>query len=206
MRVIGLTGGIASGKSLVASLFRSLGAIVLSADEIARRVEAPGSEAFQEIVRTFGPGMVRADGSLDRKRLADLIFRDASARARLNAITHPRIRQALSAEIDRLRAAGIKGVVVVEIPLLLDTAPRNLFPLDGVIVVAVDVETQLARMMARDGLTRDDALQRLQAQRPLAEKVAEADWVVDNSGPAAQTRRQVEDLWTRLHKRAEGDG
>ncbi len=206
MKVIGLTGGIASGKSLVTSMFRSLGAIVLSADEIARRVEAPGTEAFQEIVHTFGPGMVRADGSLDRKRLADLIFRDPSARARLNAITHPHIRQALNAEIDRLRAAGIKGVVVVEIPLLLDTAPRDLFPLDGVIVVAVDAETQIARLMARDGLTREDVLQRLQAQRPLAEKVAEADWVIDNSGPAVQTRQQVEDFWARLHNRPQGDG
>ncbi len=202
MKVIGLTGGIASGKSLVASVFRSLGAIVLSADEIARRVEAPGTEAFQEIVHTFGSAMVRADGSLDRKRLAELIFRDPSARARLNAITHPHIRQALNAEIDRLCTAGIKGVVVVEIPLLLDTAPRDLFPLDGVIVVAVDAETQIARLMARDGLTQEDVLQRLQAQRPLAEKVAEADWVIDNTGPAVQTRRQVEDLWERLHKRA----
>ncbi len=206
MKVIGLTGGIASGKSLVASMFRSFGAIVLSADEIARRVEAPGTEAFKEIVHTFGASIVRADGSLDRKRLGDLIFRDASARARLNAITHPHIRQALLAEIDRLRAAGIKGVVIVEIPLLLDTAPRDLFPLDGIIVASVDPETQMARLMGRDGLTREAALQRLQAQRPLADKVAEADWVIDNSGPATQTRRQAEDLWADLHKRPQGDG
>ncbi len=206
MKVIGLTGGIASGKSLVASMFHSLGAIVLSADEIGRRVEAPGTEVFKDIVHTFGANMVRADGSLDRKRLGDLIFRDANARARLNAITHSHIRLALSAEIDRLRAAGIKGVVIVEIPLLLDTAPRDAFPLDGVIVVAVDSETQIARLMARDGLTRGDALPRLKAQRPLAEKVAEADWVVDNSGPAVRTRHHVEDLWAHLHATPRGSG
>jgi len=205
MKVIGLTGGFASGKSLAASILRSLGATVLSADELAHQIEAPGTDAFQEIVQAFGPGMVRADGTLDRKRLAELIFRDPTARARLNAITHPRIRQALGAKIDRLRATKDQGPAVVEIPLLLDTAARDLFPLDGVIVVSVDAETQIARLMARDRLTREAALQRLQAQRPLAEKVSEADWVIENSGTEEQTRRQVETLWERLRSRPEGD-
>lgn len=202
MKVVALTGGIASGKSLVTSMFKSLGATVLSADEIARQVEAPGTEAFQEIVEAFGHHVVRADGSLDRKRLADLIFQDATARARLNAITHPHIRQSLKAEIDRLRAGPDGRVVIVDIPLLLDTAPRDLLPIDGVIVVSVDSDTQITRLMARDGLDWKAALRRLQAQRPLAEKVAEADWVIDNSGTEAQTRPQVEALWERLRKRA----
>ncbi len=200
MRLIGLTGGIASGKSLVAVMLRSLGVTVLSADEVARDVVAPGSEAFQEIVQTFGPEMVRPDGTLDRKRLGDLIFRDASARARLNAIMHPRIHRILKAQVDRLRATTAPAVVIVEIPLLLDTASRDYLSFDGVIVVSVDKETQVARLRSREGLSKEAAEKRLQAQRPLAEKVAEADWVIDNSGSPERTRTQVESLWNQLQK------
>ncbi len=200
MRVIGLTGGIASGKSLVASMFRSLGATVLSADEAAREVVTPGREALQEIVQAFGHEMIRPDGTLDRKRLGDLIFRDASARARLNAIMHPRIHRILQAQVDRLRTTTAPAVVIVEIPLLLDTASRDYLSLDGVIVVSVDKETQIARLRSRQGLGREAAEKRLQAQRPLAEKVAEADWVIDNSGSPERTRTQVESLWNQLQK------
>jgi len=200
MRVIGLTGGIASGKSLVASMLRSLGATVLSADEVARDVVTPGSEALEGIVQAFGPEMIRPDGTLDRKRLGDLIFRDASARARLNAIMHPRIHRILQAQVDRLRTTTAPAVIIVDIPLLLDTASRDYLSLDGVIVVSVDKETQIARLRSRQGLGREAAEKRLQAQRPLAEKVAEADWVIDNSGSPAQTRGQVETLWNQLQK------
>ncbi len=200
MRVIGLTGGIASGKSLVASMFRSLGATVLSADEVARDVVTPGSEALKGIVQAFGPEMIRPDGTLDRQRLGDLIFRDASARARLNAIMHPHIHRILKAEVDRLRATTAPRIVIVEIPLLLDTAPRDYLSPDGVIVVSVAKETQVARLRSREGLSKEAAEKRLQAQRPLAEKVAEADWVIDNSGSVEQTRGQVESLWNQLQK------
>ncbi len=200
MRVIGLTGGIASGKSLVASMFRSLGATVLSADEAAREVVTPGSEALQEIVQAFGHEMIRPDGTLDRKRLGDLIFRDGSARARLNAIMHPRIHRILQAQVDRLRTTTAPAVVIVEIPLLLDTASRDYLSLDGGIVVSVDKETQIARLRSRQGLGREAAEKRLQSQRPLAEKVAEADWVIDNSRSVEQTRGQVEALWNQLQK------
>jgi dephospho-CoA kinase len=200
MRLVGLTGGIASGKSLVSSMFRSLGATVLSADDAAREVVVPGSEAFQEIVQAFGPEMARPDGTLDRKRLGDLIFRDASARARLNAITHPRIHRILKTQVDRLRGTSSPAVVIVEIPLLLDTASRSYLSLDGVIVVSVDKQTQIARLMSRERLSREAAEARLNAQRPLAEKVAEADWIIDNSGSIEQTRQQVEALWNGLQK------
>ncbi len=203
MKVIGLTGGIASGKSLVTALFRKLGASVISADEISRQVEQPGTEVFRDLVEAFGTTVLRPDGTLDRKRLGELIFRDATARARLNAITHPRIRQQIQAEIKRFRAATHQ-LVIVDIPLLLDTAPRDAFDLDGVIVVVVDPETQIARLMAREGLTREAALRRLQAQRPLAEKAAEADWIIDNSTAVERTRRQVEALWQRLRSGSEG--
>jgi len=181
-------------------MFRSLGATVLSADEVARDVVTPGSEALEGIVQAFGPEMIRPDGTLDRKRLGDLIFRDASARARLNAIMHPRIHRILQALVDRLRTTTAPAVIIVDIPLLLDTASRDYLSLDGVIVVSVDKETQIARLRSRQGLGREAAEKRLQAQRPLAEKVAEADWVIDNSGSPAQTRGQVETLWNQLQK------
>ncbi len=198
MKLIGLTGGIASGKSLVAAMFSRLGATVISSDDIARRVEQPGTPVFREIVQAFGPSILQSDGTLDRKQLGELIFRDAAARVRLNAITHPRIREQLRTEIERLRALHGTKIVIVDIPLLLDTAPRDVLPFMGVIVIVVDPETQISRLMSRDGLTREAAIRRLRAQRPLAEKAAEADWVIDNSTGLEETRRQVHALWERL--------
>lgn len=195
MKVIALTGGIASGKSLVAGILRDLGAYVIDADAVAREVVAPGSEVLKEIVEAFGPAVLRSDGTLDRKALAGRIFSDPQARARVNAITHPRIRRRIVEEIAAARATRPGVIIVVDIPLLLDAAPRNAYPLDGIVVVAVDEATQLARLMARDGLTGEGARQRLRSQRPLREKIPLADWVIDNSGPPEATRRQVEALW-----------
>ncbi|MDR7483704.1 MAG: dephospho-CoA kinase [Armatimonadota bacterium] len=199
MKVIGLTGGIASGKSLVAGLLRDLGAWVIDADEVAREVTAPGSEALREIAEAFGPTVVGPDGALDRKALADRIFSDPQARQRLNAITHPRIRRRIVEEIAAVRARQPQAIVVVDVPLLLDTAPADAYPFDGVVVVYADEAAQLARLAARDGLTEEAARRRLAAQRPLREKVPLATWVIDNSGPPEATRRQVEALWRRWH-------
>ena len=201
MKVIGLTGGIASGKSLVADMLRELGAAVIDADHVAREIVRPGTPAYQEIVEAFGLTILRPDGTLDRQRLGDIVFRDPAARQRLNVITHRHIREQIQEEIKRLRASSASdGIGIIDIPLLLDTAPRDAYDLDGIIVVFVPPETQVARLVARDGLTREQALQRLQAQRPLAEKVAEADWVIDNPGSIEQTRRQVEALWAALRR------
>ncbi len=195
MKVIGLTGGMASGKSLVAGILRDLGAHVIDADAIAREVVAPGGEALKEIVEAFGPAVLQADGTLDRKALAERIFNEPQARARLNAITHPRVRRRIVEEIAAVRTARPGVIIVVDIPLLLDAAPRDAYPLDGIVVVAVEEAAQRARLMARDGLTQDAARQRLRSQRPLREKIPLADWVIDNSGPPEATRRQVEVLW-----------
>ncbi|MBI3975390.1 MAG: dephospho-CoA kinase [Armatimonadetes bacterium] len=198
-RLFGLTGGLASGKSAVAAILRDLGAAVVSADAIAREIVEPGSEALREIVEAFGAEVVGPDGRLDRARLAALIFADPAARARLNAITHPRIRERMRREVERLqRTLPPQAVIILDIPLLLDTAPRDTFPLDGVIVVAVDKATQLDRLRRRDGLSDEEARRRLRVQRPLREKVAEADWLIDNSGTPDETRRQVEAFWRRL--------
>ncbi|MDR7463968.1 MAG: dephospho-CoA kinase [Armatimonadota bacterium] len=198
-RVVGLTGGLASGKSTVAAILRQLGAVVISADALAREVMEPGTEAYREVVAAFGPGVLQPDGRIDRARLASWIYADPPARRRLNEITHPRIRVLLRRELARLqRWLPADAVIVLDIPLLLDTAPRDAFPLEGVIVVAVDETTQLARLCRREGISEEEARQRLAAQRPLREKVAEADWVIDNSGTPEETRRQVEALWRRL--------
>jgi dephospho-CoA kinase len=198
MRVIGLTGGLASGKSLVLGFFREMGAAVIDADVVAREVVAPGSEALAEIVAAFGPAVLHTDGTLDRKALAARIFSDAQARLILNAITHPRIRRRIAQEIERIGVRSPEAVVVIDIPLLLDAAPRDTYQLDGIVVVFVEESIQRARVMARDGVTEDEARQRLASQRPLREKVAEATWVIDNSGSPEATRRQVETVWSEL--------
>ncbi len=198
-RVIGLTGGLASGKSAVAAILRELGAHVVSADAIAREIVEPGSPALADIVEAFGPEIVDPGARLDRAALAARIFADPAARARLNAITHPRIRERMRAEVVRFQRTLPPGaVIVLDIPLLLDTAPREAFPLEEVVVVAVDEATQVERLRRRDGLSREEAQRRLGAQRPLREKVAEADWLIDNSGTSEETRRQVEAFWRRL--------
>ncbi|HXF83097.1 MAG TPA: dephospho-CoA kinase [bacterium] len=198
MKVIGLTGGIAAGVSLVAGMFRALGAVVIDADRIAREIVAPGTEAYRRIVEAFGGDLVQPDGTLDRRRLAQRVFADPAARRRLNAITHPEIRRRIHAELERLRAERPDAVVLVDIPLLLDTVGPDAFELDGVIVVLAHREQQISRLMARDGLSREDAERRLAAQRPVAEKAAEADWVIDNTGTIERTRSQVEALWQTL--------
>lgn len=191
MRVLGLTGGIGSGKSTVASMFVQLGAEVIDADELARAVVEPGQPALDEIIQTFGIEMRRADGSLDRGKLGALVFADAAARARLNAITHPRIRDRMQAEIERRQ--GRRGLLILDIPLLYENARTA--AAEKVIVVWVDPQTQLRRLTEREGMTVEMARGRIAAQLPLDDKKALADHVIDNSGPLKRTRSQVETLY-----------
>jgi dephospho-CoA kinase len=200
MKVIGLTGGIASGVTLVARMFRDLGARVIEADQVSRDVVRPGTEVFRALAQAFGPDVVAADGTLDRQRLGRVIFGDAAARARLNALTHPAIRRRIWEEIDQVRRADPGATVIVDIPLLLDTSGPETFDLDGVIVVTATPELQMARMTARDGLSREEAQRRLAAQRPVALKAADADWVIDNTGSVEETRGQVRRLWEDLRR------
>ncbi len=199
---IGLTGGIGSGKSMVAQRLRDLGAVVVDADAIAREVTAPGGPAYAAIVRAFGQSALRSDGSLDRKALAARVFADEAARRQINALTHPHIRRRMAEEAARLEAAPGVEVVVFDIPLLLETTDGRDLGLEGVVVVTAADPVRIARLTARDGLTPADARQRLDAQMPLAQKVARADWVIDNSGPAEQTREQVLRLWEALLARS----
>lgn len=191
MKVLGLTGGIGSGKSMVASMFANLGAEVIDADQLAREVVEPGQPALEEIATAFGREILLPDGRLDRGKLARIIFADPIARARLNAITHPRIQERMATEM-ALRGSR-PGVLIVDIPLLYENDRTG--TVDNVIVVWVDTKTQLRRLVERDGLTADEARQRIAAQMPLDEKRARADMVVDNSGSRQNTRRQVEAIY-----------
>jgi len=180
MRVIGLTGGIASGKSTLAAELAAGGVPVVDADALARQVVAPGSPALREIAAAFGAEVIRADGALDRARLAGRVFRDPEARRRLEAITHPAVRAATTAELRLLAAAG-HPLALYDVPLLYEVGLET--TLDAVIVAWVPRAVQLDRLRARDGLALDEAEARLAAQLPLDEKAARADVVVDNSGP-----------------------
>ncbi len=198
---IGLTGGIGSGKSLVARLLKDLGAAIVDADAIAREVVAPGGPAYDGVVRTFGPGVVRPDGTLDRKAMAERVFIDASARRQLNALTHPHIRRRMAEEAARLASAPGVEVIVLDIPLLLETTDGRDLGLEGIVVVDVDDDVRVARLVARDGLSEADARRRLAAQMALRDKVARADWVIDNNGSPDETREQVRALWEALQER-----
>ena len=188
MRVLGLTGGIGSGKTMVGAMFTELGAELIDADQMAREVVEPGQPALDEIVTSFGRDILLPDGRLDRRTLAAIVFADASARARLNAITHPRIRERMDAAIAARRDRA--GVLIVDIPLLFENLRTGV--VEKVIVVWVDPQTQMRRLIERGGLTEEEAHQRIAAQMPLDEKRRLADYVIDNRGTPAETRRQVE--------------
>ncbi len=195
MLILGLTGGIATGKSTVAKMFVELGAAHVDADSLAREVVAVGEPAWRAIADYFGTSVLLADGSLDRKALARLVFSDLQALAALNAITHPPI---IALARERLTAAGAGGALlcVLEAPLLYETGLDR--EADRVVVVTAAEATQLARLMEREQLTQTEARLRLAAQLPLAEKARRADYCIDNDGPLTATWRQVRELWIKL--------
>jgi dephospho-CoA kinase len=193
-KLVGLTGGIGTGKSVVARMIRDLGVPVIDADLLARQVVEPGQPAHAEIVAAW-PDVVERGGTIDRKKLAERIFADAAARAWLEAITHPRITERALAQADEFRRQGSQ-VAFLEAALLIETGLHR--RLDGLVVVVASEEQQLSRVMARDGCSRGQALARLRAQLPLGEKRRVATEVIDNSGDEAATQRQVEALVRRL--------
>ncbi len=195
MKVIGLTGGIASGKSTASRILRELGAPVVDADVLAREVVEPGTEGWRQVIEAFGHGIVLPGGQLDRRRLARLVFADEAARGRLNAIIHPRVRERMQAAVEEARTAG-EPAVVLDVPLLMEGGLDA--ACDQVWVVYVDEETQLFRLMQRDGLPPEEARRRIAAQLPLREKAARADVVIYNTGAVEETRRQVETQWRQV--------
>lgn len=195
--VIGVTGGIATGKSLVTQLLQAKGATVFSADEAARAVLSPHSPLLEAIARAFGGDMLLPDGSLDRARLGQRIFQDAQARAQLNSLLHPPILRLLRAQIESARRDLSSGAVIaVEVPLLYETNLQRWF--DRVVVVSAPEALQIARLCAREGIDSEEARQRLKSQWPLTAKVARADYVITNDGSLADLAMAVDRLWKAL--------
>jgi dephospho-CoA kinase len=194
MRVVGLTGGIASGKSTVSAMFRALGAEVIDADQLARQVVEPGTPGVEEVSRRF-PGVVDAQGRLDRAALAARIFADPVERAGLEAILHPRIQLEARRRIGALEQAGVP-VALYDAALLFENGlQRNL---QGVVLVWAPEEEQRRRLAARDGLPPAEVEARLAAQMPLSRKRALATWEVDNGGSLADTEAQVRRIWEEI--------
>lgn len=194
MKLYGLTGGIASGKSTVSRMLRELGAQVLDADVIAREVVEPGTPGLQAVAERF-PGVLDADGRLDRARLGARVFGDPRERAALNAILHPLIGQRFLLRTQALAGQGVERVIY-DAPLLIENRLHE--GMDGVVLVWVPREVQKARLRARDGLDEAAAEARLAAQLPLDEKRLHATWLVDNSGELGATRARVEEVWRAM--------
>lgn len=195
---IGLTGGIASGKSSVARILREHGVNVVDADQLAREIVAPGSEGLAEVVAAFGTDVLAKDGTLDRPKLGAIVFGDEQARARLQAITHPRIGR-LSAERLLAMHGAHTPYAVYEAPLLVETGAHKGF--DALIVVAADEAVQIARVMQRDGIDEQGARQRIAAQLPLARKIEVADYVIYNHGSLAELQQQTTDVHRKIMER-----
>ncbi len=194
MRIIGLTGGIASGKSLVARLLEGLGGVVIDADQLAREVVAPGEPAYFAIIDEFGAEVLNQDGTLNRKALGRIVFADPRARRRLEEITHPAIAGLAERKLATLKEAGTT-VAIYMAPLLIEAGVAS--RVDEIWVVYADRETQIRRLVRRDGISRDEALQRLAAQMPMEEKRTYGRIVIDNCGAPEETERQVREIWKR---------
>jgi dephospho-CoA kinase len=195
VKLVGLTGGIASGKSTVAKILQSLGAAIVNADDLAREVVEPGHEAWQEIVASFGAGVLQSDQNLDRQKLRTLIFNQPEARKRLESIIHPRVRALAEERIRQYAAAGYP-VVIYEVPLLFEGNLQEW--LRPVILVACDVDTQTVRLQKRDHLTAADAEKHIAAQMSLDDKRRLADYVIENNGSLEDLERQTRQILEQL--------
>ncbi|MPQ26305.1 dephospho-CoA kinase [Bacillus paralicheniformis] len=198
--VIGLTGGIASGKSTVAQMFQQCGITVVDADVIAKEAVEQGMPAYQKIAETFGQGVLLETGDIDRRKLGEIVFTNEEKRMQLNAIVHPEVRKMMIKQRDEAIRAG-EQFVVLDIPLLYESGLEHLT--NKVIVVWVPMELQLERLMKRNRLTEDEALNRIHAQHSLDEKKKKADAVIDNSGSLKDTEAQLDqllDTWSNTEK------
>ena len=193
--LVGLTGGLATGKSTVSRVFQSLGCVVLDADMLAREVVEPGQPALAAIVREFGPEVLQPDGTLDRKRVGGIVFADPGRRRRLEAITHPAIRNRFLARLAELEARGFEGLVIWDAPVMIETGGHT--AMDRLVVVVTDAATQRTRALGRDG-DPADAERRIASQMPLADKAALAHYVIDNSGDRAATEARTREVHAAL--------
>jgi dephospho-CoA kinase len=194
--VVGLTGGIGSGKSTVVSLLADKGAVIVDADRISHEVMAPGGEAYQPVIDRFGPGIVAPDGTIDRAAVAAIVFRDPAALADQQAITWPVIGKVMA---ERVAGADARGaIVVMDIPLLQEAAGGSRYGLAAVVVVDTPVEVALERLVGQRGMTEADARARIANQVGREQRIAIADHVIDNGGTLEELRAQVEAVWAEL--------
>jgi len=194
--VMGVTGGIASGKTTVARMLAELGAPIIDFDILAREVVVPGQPAYQEIVEYFGDQIIGEDGNLDRKRLSGIVFQDPEKRQILEGMTHPRIFEVFVRRLRQMAEEDTQGIVQAVIPLLFEARLQPL--VHKILVVHVSPDTQIERLMKRDRISREEARRILDAQMPIDQKAAQADFVIHNEGNLDDTRKQVKALWDKL--------
>lgn len=196
MLLVGLTGGIATGKSLVSEILRGLGAYIIDADKIAREVVEPERPAWLEIVEFFGKDIINKDKTINRKRLGEIVFNDPVKKRKLEEIVHPRVIEEENRMVKEYLKIKPDGIVIIDAALLIEAGSHK--RVDKLIVVYADKETQTKRLMERDGLSRPDAEKRIASQMPLDKKVKMADFVIDNSKDIEDTRRQTIDIFNKL--------
>jgi dephospho-CoA kinase len=196
MLKVGLTGGIASGKSTVFKIFARLGAKVLDADEVARELLRPGQPVWKRLRQSFGEEFFHPDGTVKRKQLRKLVFANPEKRGQLNAIVHPEVMKEINRRSEILSSSLQPTVLVVDVPLLLEVGVAHRF--DKIVVVDVRQSVQVNRLMQRDGISKEEAKQALKVQMPLSEKVELADYVIDNNSTLADTENQVRKVWEEL--------
>jgi dephospho-CoA kinase len=201
--LLGVTGGIASGKSSVTGMLREMGAPLIDLDRIAREVVEPGKPAWKEIVSFFGESILLKDGKLDRKKLSRVVFEDPEKRKKLERFTHPRINEAFEKSVEEISRRFTDPIIQAEVPLLFEVELQHRF--HRVLVVHIPPELQIQRLMQRDGISREAAQRILKAQMPIDEKARRADFVIHNEGTLEETRAQVKEVWKAL-KRIQGEG
>jgi dephospho-CoA kinase len=197
MKVIGLTGNIACGKTIVAKMFEEQGAKIIDADRVARLIVEPGEPAWKEIVEKFGHEMLNPDRTINRKMLGDIVFEDKDRREELNNITHPRIIEKIKLMLEECRKEKVE-VVIIEAALIVEKGGMKPI-ISDLILVTADEEAQISRLIKRDGLTREEALTRIRSQMPILEKAKYATYIIDNSRTLEQTRMQVQEVWKKIN-------
>ncbi len=199
--LVAVTGGIASGKSVVSKMLEKLGAPIIDYDVIAREIVEPGKPAWKDIVAYFGEQVLKEDRQIDRKKLSDIVFRDTEKRKKLEGFTHPRIIEEAARQADEIAGKNPNAIIQVAVTLLIEINIQCKF--HKVLLVYVPRETQIERLIKRDGITREAAESVLKAQLPIDEKLGYADFVIHNEGTLEDTRRQVEQVWEGLKKETE---
>lgn len=200
-RIIGLTGGIATGKSTVSAIFQEHGIPVVDADRIAHQLMKKDTEVYRDLVEAFGPEILGPSGEIAREKLGRIVFYDDTQLARLNRIVHPAVKRVMLEQVKQLQSDG-SNIIVLDVPLLFESGFDTLC--DCTVVVYTEETIQLERLMKRNGISREEALARINAQMPLKEKVKRADVVIDNSFTLEKTKKQVEDLIKRLQRQEIG--